>query len=296
LIALVAGFFEETYITKPATSRPGNSEIYLIGKGFKGISTEMTEALTERSELFKTLGVNPTTLGSLVTPEMLAIVDPILYKIAKEFFMDIQIKFIEEYSHAFKDYNGYMDVLEGNVEQLIKDAEKNWLKENGVLAVKPQESLTQFINKGRNPRVGGGGDDDGNNYPLADISSQDNNYPSADMTYMNNTPVGDITGDAPGAEYQDAINGQIDMQIENDNGATEFEGDVAEYPLPPQVAIVQKYAIKTGGADAVPKAEAVSKTDSVPNAESSILAFTAEDINIETEKLDDKDVKKIIKL
>ena len=107
---------------------------------------------------------------------------------------------------------------------------------------------------------------------------------------MNNTPVGDITGDAPGAEYQDAVNGQIDMQMENANGATEFEGSVAEYPLPPQVAVVQKYAIKTGGADAVPKAE------SEPNAESSILAFTNEDINIETEKLDDKDVKKIIKL
>ena len=35
LIALVASFFEETYITKPATSRPGNSEVYLVGKGFK---------------------------------------------------------------------------------------------------------------------------------------------------------------------------------------------------------------------------------------------------------------------
>ena len=291
LIALVAGFFDETYITKPATSRPGNSEIYLIGKGFKGISTEMTEALTDRSELFQTLGVNPSTLGSLVTPEMLAVVDPILYKIAKEFFMDIQIKFIEEYSHAFKDYNGYMDVLEGNVEQLIKDTEKNWLQENGVLAVKPQESLTQFINKGRKPRIGGGGDD--NNYPLADIidiSSEDNNYPSADMTYMNNIPVGDIIGDVPGAEYQDAVNGQIDMQMENTDGATEFEGSVAEYPLPPQVAVVQKYAIKTGGADAIPKTE----TEAEP--EPSILAYTAEDINIETKHLDDNDVKKIIKL
>lgn len=71
LIALVAGFFEETYITKPLTSRPANSEIYLVGKGFKGLDPAMTEALIERSDLFKTLGTNPTTLGSLVTDEVL---------------------------------------------------------------------------------------------------------------------------------------------------------------------------------------------------------------------------------
>ena len=107
---------------------------------------------------------------------------------------------------------------------------------------------------------------------------------------MNNIPVGDIIGDVPGTEYQDAVNGQIDMQMENTDGATEFEGSVAEYPLPPQVAVVQKYAIKTGGADAIPKTE----TEAEP--EPSILAYTAEDINIETKHLDDNDVKKIIKL
>jgi DNA-directed RNA polymerase II subunit RPB2 len=291
LIALVAGFFEKTYVAKPATSRPGNSEIYLIGKGFKGISTEMTEALTERSELFQTLGVNPTTLGSLVTPEMLDSVDPILYKIAQEFFMDIQIKFIEEYSDAFKNYNGYMDVLEGNVEQLIKDTEKKWLKENGVLAVKPQESLTQFINKGRNPRVGGGGPDE-----------NDNNYPSAVMTYMNNNPVGEITGNVAGAEYQDAVNGEIFMQTANENGETNLEGYVAEHALSPQI---QKYSIKVGGAEAGASTGAgtgastgagtgtATDTGTAIQPES-LLDFKENEINIDTDKLEDQGIKKII--
>ena len=285
LIALVAGFFEETYVAKPATSRPGNSEIYLVGKGFKGISTEMTEALTERSELFKTLGVNPTTLGSLVTSEMLSSVDPVLYKISEEFFMDIQIKFIEEYANVFKNYNGYMDVLEGNVEQLIKDTEKRWLQENGVLAVKPEESLTQLIQYTRKKygrMAGGGGDDiDANNYP--------------DYLMNNNIPVGEIKGDVAGAEYQDAINGQVDMQIEDAGGATEFEGSVAEYALPKQVEIVQKYAIKTGGTGG--EAALAVPIITVPTEPDSLLEFKENEINIDTETLENKDnsgIKKII--
>jgi DNA-directed RNA polymerase II subunit RPB2 len=306
LIALVAGFFEETYIAKPATSRPGNSEIYLIGKGFKGISTEMTEALTERSELFQTLGVNPTTLGSLVTPEVLASVDPMLYKVAQEFFMDIQIKFIEEYSDAFKNYNGYMDVLEGNVEQLIKDTEKNWLKENGVLAVKPEESLTQFINR-RPPRVGGGGagdgDDNGDN-------NGDNNYP-ADVI-NNNIPVGYIKGDVAGSEYQDAENGASFMQQTNADGSTEFEGsraadyaprdyaprdyaprDYAPQDYAPQDYAPRDYATGGGGEAALAMASTVSATATEPV---SLLDFKENEINVETEKLENQDnsIKKII--
>jgi hypothetical protein len=181
-----------------------------------------------------------------------------------------------------------MDVLEGNVEQLIKDTEKRWLQENGVLAVKPEESLTQLIQYARKKygrMAGGGGDDiDANNYP--------------EYLMNNNIPVGDIKGDVAGAEYQDAINGQVDMQIEDAGGATEFEGSIAEYALPKQVEIVQKYAIKTGGS--TNNGEVLSmptNTIAVPKESDSILEFKEKEINIDTETLDDKDnsgVKKII--
>jgi hypothetical protein len=88
LIAVVASLFEETYIAKPMTSRPDNSEIYLVGKGFKGMDPAVMEALIERSELFKTLGTNPTTLGSLVTPEILEAVDPALFKAAEDLYIN----------------------------------------------------------------------------------------------------------------------------------------------------------------------------------------------------------------
>jgi DNA-directed RNA polymerase II subunit RPB2 len=299
LIALVSGFFEETYIVKPATSRPGNSEIYLVGKGFKGISTEMTEALTDRSELFKTLGVNPTTLGSLVTPEILSNVDTVLYKVAEEFFMDIQIKFIEEYVDVFKNYNGYMDVLDDNIEQLIKDTEKKWLQDNGVLAVKPEESLTQLLHytKKNYGKMSGGNsnDEDANNYP--------------EYLMNNNIPVGDIIGDDAGVEYKNAENGAIFMQTSNAGGATEFEGSLSEYALPKEVDIVQTYDIKTGGGEdekgtlelfnnTIATPTIATPTIATPIESDSILDFKEEnEINIDTESLDNKDnsgIKKII--
>jgi len=48
LIALLSTLFETLYITKPLTSRPMNSEIYLIGIGFKGISEELSSYLYSR--------------------------------------------------------------------------------------------------------------------------------------------------------------------------------------------------------------------------------------------------------
>ena len=35
LLFMLKDVFDELYISKPATSRPGNSEVYLVGKGYK---------------------------------------------------------------------------------------------------------------------------------------------------------------------------------------------------------------------------------------------------------------------
>ena len=44
-IYLLSYFYKEVYITKPLTSRPANSEKYLVCKGFKGIEIEYLENL-----------------------------------------------------------------------------------------------------------------------------------------------------------------------------------------------------------------------------------------------------------
>ena len=222
LIALVSAFFEEMYITKPATSRPGNSEIYLVGKGFKGISSDMIEALTERSELFKTLGVNPTTLGSLVTPEILATVDPILYKISQEFFINVQVKFINEYVDAYKQYGDNMDILETTIEKLIKDTEKNWLDENGVIAIKPEESLTWYLHNGKKMRGGDGGQEGTDMNIDVNDTSDDMNYP--DYLENNDIQPGQIPGNVAGADDSLVEEEAVLLDETNKAGASEFQG------------------------------------------------------------------------
>ena len=44
-IYLIKCFYEKVYLTKPLTSRPANSEKYIVAKGFKGISKEYLQEL-----------------------------------------------------------------------------------------------------------------------------------------------------------------------------------------------------------------------------------------------------------
>ena len=45
LIALCSSLFESFHVTKPATSRPANSEVYLTGAGFKGLPGDIRRLL-----------------------------------------------------------------------------------------------------------------------------------------------------------------------------------------------------------------------------------------------------------
>ena len=54
LIVIYSSLFENFYITKPLTSRPFNSEIYLIGINFIGMSDKIKNLLMERVKKFNT--------------------------------------------------------------------------------------------------------------------------------------------------------------------------------------------------------------------------------------------------
>ena len=45
LLSMLNNMFEEFYLSKPVTSRPGNSEIYIVGKGYKGYKEDSIEIL-----------------------------------------------------------------------------------------------------------------------------------------------------------------------------------------------------------------------------------------------------------
>ena len=50
LIIIYASLFDEFYMSKPVTSRPRNGEVYLVGKGFKGLPDKLRDILQTRLE------------------------------------------------------------------------------------------------------------------------------------------------------------------------------------------------------------------------------------------------------
>jgi DNA-directed RNA polymerase II subunit RPB2 len=139
LIAIVASLFEETYITKPKTSRPTNSEVYLVGKWFKGISPELAQALLDRCEAYRTLDKLPTTWGSLLQPEILAQVDGDILLAAQEVHGEQQVTFLNEIYEAFRVSGGDKGKIPLNTFEM--QAQRTWLEENPMIVIASDENL-----------------------------------------------------------------------------------------------------------------------------------------------------------
>jgi DNA-directed RNA polymerase II subunit RPB2 len=143
LIALVASLFEKTYIVKPQTSRPTNSEVYLVGKKFKGITPALAEALLERAKAYNALKKLPTTWGSIIKPEVLAQADAAILLAAQEVHGDQQVAYLNEIDEAYRVLAGQakFDVNElPNIYE--KTASEDWLKQNPVLVIHPDYNLS----------------------------------------------------------------------------------------------------------------------------------------------------------
>ena len=140
LIAIVASLFDECYITKPKTSRPTNSEIYLVAKGFNGISGDLVKALLDRCEAYKTLDKLPTTWGSLIRPDILAQIDADILAAAQEVHGEQQIEFLNEVSNTYRLFNQHNDIKK-IVGKYEIDAQKTWLNENPLLVIQTDENL-----------------------------------------------------------------------------------------------------------------------------------------------------------
>lgn len=47
LLYILSSVFDEFYLVKPLTSRPGNSEVYMVGLGFRGVSSDYKNKMME---------------------------------------------------------------------------------------------------------------------------------------------------------------------------------------------------------------------------------------------------------
>ena len=153
VIALVATLFNETYIVKPVTSRPANSEIYLVGKGFLGLKEDLANALLERLDAYKrllTTSAKATYWGSLLNRNMLLQSDNSLFKAATAVYEKQQIPYLNEVFHFFKLYQTnpqlFRTVKDDKLRTEKVRAQAQWLQENPMFRNErnlPSETITK---------------------------------------------------------------------------------------------------------------------------------------------------------
>lgn len=148
LIILLSRLFEEFYVVKPVTSRPLNSEVYLVGKCFLGLSealeTKLLEILTlfdsrktVNMSIFDLLGAEEDNLidlhegpSSLRAPQRSYSVFRAAYCIYSQ-----QMRFIDEAILIWKNPSDFT--------QIAKKVQNEWLIDNPVIAARPHMQLRQ---------------------------------------------------------------------------------------------------------------------------------------------------------
>ena len=155
LIALVATFFDETYIVKPLTSRPANSEVYVVGKGFTGIDSTLANALLDRLAEYRTAPSNTTPCDwtPLLDPTMTSDVDAALLRIARQLHEQQQVDFLNEAAGLFQQWEGRLDQLGHLLKHDAQRVQDAWLANNPVRRIRDDQQLQS---KGSNKKISTG--------------------------------------------------------------------------------------------------------------------------------------------
>ena len=122
LIALTSLLFEEAYVVKPVTSRPGNSEVYIVGKGFLGIDKSLSDELVERFNVYNGIKDSPCKYAPLFNPEDYKAIDEELLNASLKIHNDQQVKFLNEINEYYENNIFYVDK---NIKRKLQD---EWLE------------------------------------------------------------------------------------------------------------------------------------------------------------------------
>jgi hypothetical protein len=137
LICIYACMFDEFYLCKPLTSRPYNSEIYLVGKGFKGMSNTIYTLLTDRLTNFNTspfiqsehIDVQPTDA---------------LTRFARIIFGQ-QTSMMAENIGFINEYRTNLNVLRDGLDEFKRDRARHWLGCYPVTRIDSQDNISSNI-------------------------------------------------------------------------------------------------------------------------------------------------------
>jgi len=135
LIALVVALFDEAYIAKPLASRPANSEVYLVGKGFRGVDLPLAGALLDRLAALRRSvgeGVGAEAWPPLLDPALYRDVDAALLRAARQIHGRQQVAFLREAAGLYGQFKGRPDALERALRGEAARAQEAWLLANPV--------------------------------------------------------------------------------------------------------------------------------------------------------------------
>lgn len=132
LMAVCASVFDSFYVTKPVTSRPANSEVYIIGLGFRGLPPELEERLLAAVEKFDF----SRTLVPLGTPETEDTVSTLLAA-ARQLHLRQQVAFLSEAVAFFESYRGDIRGLRSALRPAARKVQAAWLVRNPVRPLQP---------------------------------------------------------------------------------------------------------------------------------------------------------------
>ena len=146
LIALVSLLFDESYVVKPVTSRPGNSEVYIVGKGFLGIEKSLAEELVQRFSVYSGNPSAPCKYAPLFNPEDYKAIDQELLKAATKIHTEQQVEFLNEFNeyHENKDFD--LDLSD-----ISNKMQKEWLKKYPLVDINKTDMMYYIKNPNPNP-------------------------------------------------------------------------------------------------------------------------------------------------
>ena len=144
LIALVSLLFDEAYVVKPVTSRPGNSEVYIVGKGFLGIEKPLAEELVQRFSVYNGNPSAPCKYAPLFNPEDYKAIDEELLKAATKIHTEQQVEFLNEFNEYHENTEFDLDLSD-----ISNKMQKEWLKKYPLVDINKTDMM--YYNKNPNP-------------------------------------------------------------------------------------------------------------------------------------------------
>jgi hypothetical protein len=136
LIIVYACLFDEFYLCKPLTSRPYNSEIYLVGKGFRGLSPVVRSVLIERLEAFSFAPIISADAARILLHDPIERIEAFAQLVFGQ-----QERLLSENVALFERYKGDLGVLDAGIRALRHERIAAWLKRYPVGRIKDGDQL-----------------------------------------------------------------------------------------------------------------------------------------------------------